>query len=140
MRRRLRGGPGSYVVLGKSRTDLRSPRGRCNPPGSSCASAPHSGGEPDGSSCAIVVVNATAVALEVKTQGADTELWGVVEPGERISYNEPCSTPQIVVTGTYTDSRLVPGRVRVEDRLTQQRQIFATGHPKPGEVETIRLQ
>ena len=106
----------------------------------SCASARTSGNEPDGSSCAIAVVNASGFALEVKTQGADTELWGVLEPGQRIEYDEPCNTSQIVVTGTYTDSRLVPGRGREEDRLTQQRHVFATGHPKPGEVETIRLR
>ncbi len=106
----------------------------------SCATAQTSGNEPDATSCAIVVVNASAVALEVKTQGADTVLWGTLRPGHRISYNEPCSTSLVVVTGTYTDPRVVPGRSGGPDRLTQQQQVFASGHPTPGEVEIIRLQ
>lgn len=105
-----------------------------------CASARTAGEEPELWSCAIVVVNASAADLEVKTQGADTELWGIVQPGQRIQYNEPCDTPQIIVTGTFTDARLVPGRGRGEDRLTQHRQILASGIPKPGGVETIRLR
>ena len=64
----------------------------------------------------------------------------MVEPGQRIEYNEPCSTPQIIVTETYTDSRLVPGRAGGQDRFTQQKQIFVSGQPKPGEVETIRVR